>query len=970
MGSRRVENDAIRKSLVDDRKYLIVTLENGLEALLISDPTTDKAAAALDVKIGHAQDPDIAGLAHFLEHMLFLGTEKYPNENSYSEYLADHGGSSNAYTAYDHTNYHFEVLSNYLEEALDRFAQFFVAPLFNESAVGREMNAVDSEHKKNLQNDPHRLYQLMKSTANPNHPFSKFGTGNLQTLHDAPEAAGRNTRAELIEFHKKYYSSSAMKLVVLGKEDLGTLEGWVLDRFSAVKQVPSAVLEPTTKPYEAEQLRLRYDIAPIKDIHKLCLQFPLPSFDKYYVKAPLKPISHLLGHESDGSILSLLKQKGWADALVSGLSTTADDFCLFKVEVGLTESGINFVDDIVRIVFQYITLLKTSGIQKWIYDEIHAVDSMHFIFMHKKSPYGYVRELAADLHNYAPQHVIVGGFLCEEFDPELINEALKHFNPDNLNLYFESRTVADTVDKKDHWYGTEYRAQQIPEQFLQELRTSPLNSSLHLPSVNPFIPTDFVVKPNIRTGEKYEVPVLVKATQMSKVWHKQDNKFNLPKTFAIVNLITPLVNSNPRNYVKAYLLGDLILDSLNEYSYYADIAGLGFRTEVTTRGILIFMKGFSEKLPILFQKVLTKIKGFVVEPERFIVYKQQMLRTYGNFRFDSPVKHTQYSSQYLLRYKRWSFEEKEAVLPLITCEELQEFIPILLSRLSYEMFFYGNITQEESLALAEQAESILDAHALFETELPEERMIQMPAGAHYLYPSELFNTNDLNSGIYSYFQIGIEDTREDVLMDLFNLINETVFYDELRTKQQLGYIVWSGPKSHSGVQGFRVEIQSPGYHPLILDERIETCMRGIHSALKEISPADFQKRVQVLIERKLQKDKKLEEEFHRFWEEISLHHYQFYRAQAEIEELKKVTLEDLLRWFERFLLNKETRTRLTIQHVAKNKWEEYGKALSETDLSGVSVITDISNWKRKLPLFPTYTTTDIHFFEKFKVAGP
>ena len=90
-------------------------------------------------------------MAHFLEHMLFLGTEKYPDENSYSSFLQENGGHSNAYTAAESTNYYFDVVHNKLEEALDRFSQFFISPLFTESATDRERNAIESEHSKNIQ---------------------------------------------------------------------------------------------------------------------------------------------------------------------------------------------------------------------------------------------------------------------------------------------------------------------------------------------------------------------------------------------------------------------------------------------------------------------------------------------------------------------------------------------------------------------------------------------------------------------------------------------------------------------------------------------------------------------------------------------------------------------------------------------------------------------------------------------------
>lgn len=98
----RVNN--IVKSQQDNRDYRGLQLTNGLKVLLISDPATDKAAAAMTVDVGHMSDPEnLPGLAHFCEHMLFLGTKKYPNENAYSTYLSENGGTSNASTYADNT---------------------------------------------------------------------------------------------------------------------------------------------------------------------------------------------------------------------------------------------------------------------------------------------------------------------------------------------------------------------------------------------------------------------------------------------------------------------------------------------------------------------------------------------------------------------------------------------------------------------------------------------------------------------------------------------------------------------------------------------------------------------------------------------------------------------------------------------------------------------------------------------------
>ena len=189
---------AVGKSAMDYRTYQVLSLGNELRVLLISDPNTSISAAAMDVAVGSFSDPpEVQGLAHFCEHMLFLGTQKYPEEDAYSNFLSTHGGYDNAFTSTQETNYYFSVQADYLEQALDRFAQFFIAPLFSPGAVSKESHAVNAEYEKNLQSDGHRLWQLLKHVSNPSHPFSMFATGNLETLNNS----------NILEYLHHYYNS-------------------------------------------------------------------------------------------------------------------------------------------------------------------------------------------------------------------------------------------------------------------------------------------------------------------------------------------------------------------------------------------------------------------------------------------------------------------------------------------------------------------------------------------------------------------------------------------------------------------------------------------------------------------------------------------------------------------------------------------------------------------------------------------
>jgi secreted Zn-dependent insulinase-like peptidase len=220
----------------DDRAFAVVTLSNGLQTLLISDPQSDKAAAAADVGVGSWRDPPtVEGLAHFCEHMLFLGTVKYPEEDEYNRYLSSHGGASNAYTDSEHTNYYFTVDWKHLPGALDRFAQFFIAPLLAAESADKEVNAIESEHHKNLQEDVWRLQQLTRSLSLPGTPVSRFSTGNLATL-DKPDIVDH-----LHLLHSKYYVASNMRAALLGREPLVRLHELAERTFGVIPANPSQV---------------------------------------------------------------------------------------------------------------------------------------------------------------------------------------------------------------------------------------------------------------------------------------------------------------------------------------------------------------------------------------------------------------------------------------------------------------------------------------------------------------------------------------------------------------------------------------------------------------------------------------------------------------------------------------------------------------------------------------------------------
>lgn len=297
-----------------------------------------------------------------------MGTTKFPIENAYSQYLSSNSGSSNAYTASTSTNYFFDVAAkpandenpsdenpSPLREALDRFAQFFIEPLFLPNTLDRELRAVDSENKKNLQNDTWRLHQLEKSLSNPRHPYCHFSTGNLEVLKVLPEAQGVNVRDKFIEFYNKHYSSNRMKLVVLGRESLDVLQNWVVESFSPIvnKKLPPNRWTDEA-PFRESDLGMQCFAKPVMDSKELNLIFPFIDEEVLFESQPSRYISHLIGHEGPGSIMSYVKNRGWANSLSAGA------FPVCPGSPGIFDVQIRLTDEVCLLVHSLTTPLWTN----------------------------------------------------------------------------------------------------------------------------------------------------------------------------------------------------------------------------------------------------------------------------------------------------------------------------------------------------------------------------------------------------------------------------------------------------------------------------------------------------------------------------------------------------------------------------------------------------------------------------------
>ncbi|KAB8105996.1 hypothetical protein EE612_040142 [Oryza sativa] len=949
----------ITKPRNDKRGYRRVVLPNALECLVISDPDTDKAAASMNVSVGYFCDPEgLPGLAHFLEHMLFYASEKYPIEDSYSKYIAEHGGSRNAFTSREHTNFFFDVNNDCLDDALDRFAQFFINPLMSPDAILREVNAVDSENQKNLLTDILRMSQLQKHICLESHPYHKFSTGNRNTLLVNPNKEGLDILKELIKFYSSHYSANLMQLVVYGKESLDNLQTLVENKFSDVRNTGRKRFSFYGHPCSSEHLQVLVKAVPIKQGHTLRILWPITPNIQHYKEGPCKYVSHLVGHEGKGSLFYVLKKLGWAMSLRAGEGDWSSVFSFFSVVIRLTDVGHEHMEDIIGLLFRYITLLQTSGTPKWIFDELLTIRETGFHYRDKSPPSQYVVNISSNMQIFPPEDWLIASSVPSKFSPDAIQSILNDLTPDKVRIFWESKKFEGQTNLTEPWYGTSYSVEAVPPSIIQNWVNRAPMEDLHIPKPNIFIPSDLSLK---NVEEKGSFPCMLRKTLFSIVWYKPDTMFFTPKAYIKMYFHCPLSRSSPESIVLTDMFTRLLMDYLNDYAYDAQVAGLYYAVKPNDTGFQITMVGYNDKMRTLLETVIGKIAACEVKVDRFVVIKETITKAYENFKFQQPHQQASYYCSLILEEQKWTWDEKLAAISHTEASDLEKFLPHLLGKTFIESYFAGNMEPGEVKGVIQHVEDILFnapvslCKALPSSQHLTKRIVKLERGLRYYYPALCLNQQDENSSLLHYIQIHQDDLKQNVLLQLLALVAKQPAFHQLRSVEQLGYITWLKQRNDSGVRGLQFTIQSTVKDPANLDARVEAFLKMFEGTLYQMPDIEFKSDVNALINMKLEKYKNIREESAFFWREISEGTLKFDRKEAEVAALRDLKKEELIEFFDNHVkVNAPRKKILSIQVYGRLHTNEYEKVVHDEPQPHSYQITDIFSFRRSRPLYGSF----------------
>ncbi|KAK9153408.1 hypothetical protein Sjap_000888 [Stephania japonica] len=895
-----------------------------------SAPPTKKAAAAMCVGMGSFSDPaEAQGLSHFLvglteiengsqvigfgevetdldggadglqggvreerqefwrdvkrttvEHMLFMGSAEFPDENEYDSYLSKHGGSSNAYTETEHTCYYFDVKREFLKGALKRFSQFFISPLVKVEAMEREVLAVDSE-------------------------------------------------------------------------PLDTLQDWVLELFSNVKegQPVKTKIYKEAPIWKSDNL---YRLEAVKDIHILDLNWTMPCLHKEYLQKPQDYLAHLLGHEGKGSLLYFLKAKGLATSLSAGVGDDGIQLSsvayIFSMAIYLTDAGIEKIYEVIGFVYQYLKLLRQDEPQEWVFKELQDIGNMEFKFAEEEPQDDYASDLAANMLLYPEEHIIYGDYAYEIWDEKLIKHVLSFLKPENMRVDLMTKIIdKQSKDiKYEPWFGSQYIEEPIPMSLLELWRDPPeVEPSFHLPSKNEFMPCDFTIhcvnSPNHPTHSC--LPKCIIDQPMMKLWYKLDKTFKVPRANTYFLITVKRAYNDVKSCVLTELFINLLKDELNEILYQAGVAKLGTALSIIGDKIELKIYGFNDKLPVLLSKILATVSSFLPADDRFKVIKEDMARAFRNTNM-KPLNHSTYLRLQLLRENFYDVDEKLVCLTNLSLSDLKMFVSGLLSQLYIEGLCHGNLSEEEVLAISDILRSKLSTSLLPMELRHKDRVLCLPSGANLVRDIHVKNKLEVNSVVQVYYQIeqdfGVDSTRWRSLADLFSDIVEEPLFNQLRTKEQLGYVVECGPRLTYRILGFCFCVQSSKFDPLHLHARIDSFISGLKKLMDGLDAESFENHKSGLIAKKLEKYPSLNYETNHLWGQIVDKRYLFDMSEKEAEELKGIHKSDIIDWYNTYLGPNSPKCR----RLAIRVWGcETDMQARETSLEHVSSIEDLEAFK-------------------------
>jgi insulysin len=868
-------------------------LANGMGVYIVSDPSLEQSAMAVGVQVGSWKDPkDSLGMAHFVEHMMFMGTKQHPKPGNFDNFLAENGATiSNAQTGSQSTCYAFATPNGAFKEGISRFAEFFTDPLFDSKGAAKEMHAVNQEFEMHKDQDGYRQYMVDKQLSNPAHPNQRFTIGNLATL-------SKVLNTKLVDWYQKHYSANIMHVAIYTAHPAAEIQKLVAEKLA---RVPN-------KNYKRQKVKvpvLRADLAmkvvhvkPLKQLHSISLKWELDSsFAHKRLARPDRLVGRVLGDEGPNSLLSTLKKNQLALSLSAGMSTVGRDNAVVEIEVSLTEKGMLARDVVIALVFKTIAEVRKAGIPKYIWDEMLTQDLNAWKFQGRTSDVFDSAMSSAESMMLEPLETYPRTLnIIQEYDGKDVKKILEALTPQTVHIgqmggVFPPKGVAPKDVQTETYYKAKFAIAPVPKATIDlwtRASKGKLNSDdsvfsqlkkvgrFTMPKPNRYIPKNLKpasIDPSAPKFPNLPHPKLAVHNKFGKLYIGHDKVFGDPYISASIQIKTARALTDklgPKAVVFVTLFCECISESIHSAAYQFRAAGLSYSLSMG-KGTNLYIN-FGGKVPVestymaLLKRILKPMKqalGRSTNKGTFNMLRKAMVRSLANSMKSGPSASAGRAMWTQLSNSRIPVEKLHAAAKSAKYEDLAAFMPQLLQKVSLEVFLFGQVNEAAGKRLYSFVESALKAKFGGQTHAPSVEEIMQAAGDGSKPGGNgaLSNTTALlkaeefvpevrvlpaNQGPWFlatqgsargnatilFIDGGHLPCGESLALQVLYKVVGQMFFNELRTKQQTGYVAsaYATTVARRTVALFNVESSWAGPGDLL--GRFEKFTQNLLSGLK------------------------------------------------------------------------------------------------------------------------------------------
>lgn len=795
-----------------------IRLDSGLEMYLISDQAASESSVALSIEAGSWDNPtEFPGMAHFVEHLVFLGNRAFPNESEYFKFLNERKGEFNAYTFHDKTVFGFTIDSTHIDEGLDRFSHLFIDPLFTPSCIEREMHAVSHEFEDNVENEFLRLWRVLKATGNAEHPNAVFSCGNLESLHSI-------TQSDIRKWFDAHYVPQNMHVVMRSPLPIEQMTELALKHFSEIPDRPINERSGFSSPITSEKQQGHFiHITPSSQGRSLVLGWEVPKeFASQYGKRALELVEMALDYDGPNSLANFLEEERLITDFSIDQLRIEKDHALFFISMDLTKKGGKEVDRVISLCFQALNRLKQEQISSSLFDQLTEIEQI----VNKRSssvyPFDFIMQTAGEMIDEEletfPNRTNVA-----TFDPEFVCKFANSLTPQSCIFFFivdpeEAGVKPNAIEK---WMHSPYVSRKIPEEKMMQWELAPVHPSILINSPEEELEIEEVIEDesllDLQDMMKEGSSVIVDSKLAQISFKMNEDPFSDTVNFSL-HLSSPLQNSSVKNVILSMALAGAFQDASDKAFAKGESEDISasFNLDVDD-ALWMVLKVHKSSVEESLEKIISVLKNATLDEATFHEFTQMFAdHDSGD---PSPLQYALQILENQLDPSSYLPGDIFNAAASLTYNDFVLFSRDFLKQVFVDGSIYGPIAGETAISYWSKIESTLGADPYDRDGADDVEGFSVASLSEPMFIEK--QTDRKGNALVLVLDTGPVTNKSIAAQKVLSSILDHEFFKELRTQQQTAYMLSSWLDIPEDDQTQIFAIQSSTHHPRDLLERTE-----------------------------------------------------------------------------------------------------------------------------------------------------